>query len=111
MRELTVLAIGAACGLLSAAGIYFDARVPGKTFIVSAGIIRGALVALLTALTVGVGGTWMGLVGYGCLFGLVTGLMVVFSKGDAAAQHAVFILPASTISGAVSGALIKLLVT
>jgi hypothetical protein len=109
MRDLMILAIGAACGLLSAAGIYFDARVPGKHFIVAAGTIRGALVALLAALTVGVGGTWAGLVGYGCLYGFVVGLMVVLSKGESAAQHAVYILPASMIAGAVSGALIRLL--
>ncbi|MBS0193108.1 MAG: hypothetical protein JSR34_02605 [Proteobacteria bacterium] len=111
MREFTVLAIGAACGLLGAAGIFFDARVPGKKFIVAAGGIRGALVALLTALTVGIGGTWLGFLGYGCLFGFVTGLMVVLSKGEGAAQHAVFILPVAAISGTLSGVLIKVFVT
>jgi hypothetical protein len=51
MHEPVVPAIGAACGMLSAVSIYFDARVPGKKFIVpastAAGALSGALIKLL----------------------------------------------------------------
>jgi len=63
MRQFIVIAIGAACGLISAAGIYFDPRVPGKKLIAAAGTIRGAIVALLTALTTGPGARWLALAG------------------------------------------------
>jgi len=109
MHLLVVLGIGAATGLVSTLGIYFEPRVSAKKLIVAAGTIRGALVALLAALTVASPSTWATLGGYGALFGGIVGLMVVLSKGDAARQHVPYILPPSIIAGAVSGVVIQLL--
>ena len=104
-----VIAIGAATGLVSTLGIYFEPRVSAKGLIVAAGTIRGAIVALLAALMVASPSTWLTLGGYGALFGGIVGLMVVLSKGEAARQHVRYILPPSIIAGAVSGVLIQLI--
>jgi hypothetical protein len=101
-----IVGIGAVLGLLGAVGIYFDPRVPGKHFILAAGIMRGALVALLTGLSMSSQSGWLVGIGLGTLYGTLFGVMICLSKGAAAIQHAVFIIPTSAVTGALSGALI-----
>jgi hypothetical protein len=102
------LGIGAALGLLGAIGIYFDPRVPGKHAIVAAGLLRGALVALLIGLSISEQSGWLVGGGYGALYGVLFGTMICLSKGTGALQHAIFIIPSTLVTGALSGIAIAL---
>ena len=104
-----IIAIGAVCGLLSTLGIYFVPSEFGKHYILAAGTLRGSVVALLTAVTVGTNGSWALLLGAGAIYGAALGLMIALSHGKSAPKHILYIAPPSAIAGVVSGALIKLL--
>jgi hypothetical protein len=106
MNSPLVIGIGAALGLLGAAGIYFDKRVPGRHLIVIAGLLRGTLVALITGLSMSAHSGWLGGLGWGALYGALFGAMISLSKGAAALQHAAYIIPTSVVTGAFSGMLI-----
>jgi hypothetical protein len=80
---ISVLAIGAALGLVSTAGIYFDPRAGGKFYVICAGTIRGAL------------------------YGAVIALMIVLSHSKGARGHAIYVIPPSVISGGLIGLLIE----
>jgi hypothetical protein len=101
-----ILAIGAAFGLLSTVGIYFDSRVGGKFQVICAGTIRGLLVALLVASTTPASGGWLTAAGLGALYGAVVALMITLSHGADARRHSIYIIPPSVVSGALIGALI-----
>jgi hypothetical protein len=104
-----VLAIGAACGFISTAGIYFVPAEIGKPYILAAGTLRGAVVALLVLLTAGVAASWATMVAWGALYGVALGLMIALSHGPAAPKHTLYIVPPSSVAGLVSGVLIKAL--
>jgi hypothetical protein len=106
MNTPLVVGIGAVLGLLGASGIYFDPRTPGKRFIVAAGGLRGALVAITTGLSMTAHSGWIVGSGFGLLYGALFGAMICLSKGPAALQHAQYIIPAGAVTGAFSGALI-----
>jgi len=106
MTMSVVIGIGAIMGLLGAAGIYFDPRIPGKRFIVMAGTLRGILVAMLTGLSMDQYSSWVGGSGLGLLYGILFGVMICLSKGTAAWQHVKYIIPVSAVTGALSGVLI-----
>lgn len=106
MNLVIVVAIGAALGLLGAAGIYFDSRVPNRHRIVFAGVIRGVLVALLTGFSMQWVGGWVAGVILGLVYGGLMGLMLCLAKEQAPWTHASYIIPASAITGALSGLLI-----
>jgi hypothetical protein len=101
-----VIGIGAILGLLGASGIYFDPRVPGKRFIVAAGTLRGILVAMVTGLSMTRHSGWVAGGGFGLMYGALFGVMLRLSKGSQALQHVKYIVPASAVTGALSGALI-----
>lgn len=106
MNTPLVIGIGAVLGLLGASGIYFDPRTPGKRFIVAAGTLRGALVAIVTGLSMTAYSGWVAGSGLGLLYGALFGATICLSKGSAALQHAKYIIPTSAVTGALSGALI-----
>ncbi len=106
MNMPLVIGIGALLGLLGASGIYFDPRTPGKRFIVAAGTLRGALVAVVTDLSMTMHSGWIIGSGFGLLYGTLFGAMICLSKGPTALQHAKYIIPTSAVTGAISGALI-----
>jgi hypothetical protein len=106
MNTPLVIGIGAVLGLLGASGIYFDPRTPGKRFIVAAGTLRGALVAIVTGLSMTAYSGWVAGSGLGLLYGALFGAMICLSKGSAALEHAKYIIPTSAVTGAFSGALI-----
>jgi len=106
MNSPLVVAVGAALGLLGSVGIYFDARVPGRHLIVIAGLLRGILVALITGLSMSAHSGCLEGLGWGTLYGALFGAMICLSKGAAALQHAVYIIPASVLTGALGGVLI-----
>ncbi len=106
MTMSLVIGIGALMGLFGASGIYFDPRTPGKRFIVMAGILRGILVAMLTGLSMSPDSNWVDGSGLGLIYGILFGVMICLSKGTAAWQHVQYIVPASAVTGALSGILI-----
>ena|SRR5712675_604617 len=108
MNTPLVIGIGAVLGLMGASGIYFDPRIPGKRFIVAAGTLRGVLVAIVTGLSMTVHSGWVAGSGFGLLYGALFGVMLCLSKGSAALQHVKYIVPASAVTGALSGALIAI---
>lgn len=111
MPVVPVLAIGAACGLISTAGIYFVPAEIGKPYILAAGTLRGAIVALLVALTAGITASWATMLGWGALYGAALGLMIALSHGPAAPKHILYIVPPNSAAGLVSGVLIKALLS
>ncbi len=106
MNLVIVVVIGAALGLLGAAGIYFDARVPNRHRIVIAGVIRGVLVALLTGFSMQWVEGWLAGVVFGLVYGGLMGLMLCLAKEQAPWAHAIYIIPVGAITGALSGLLI-----
>jgi hypothetical protein len=106
MNTPLVIGIGAVMGLLGASGIGFDPRTPGKRFIVAAGSLRGVLVALVTGLSMNMHSGWIAGSGFGLLYGALFGAVICLSEGSAALQHAKYVIPASAVTGALSGALI-----
>lgn len=111
MPVLPVLALGALCGLISTVGIYFVPTESGKHFILAAGTLRGVMVALLVALTVGVTANWLNLMGWGAVYGAVLGLMIALSHGDKSPKHMLYIMPPSSAAGLLAGVLMKVLLT
>ena len=111
MPVVPILAIGATCGLISTAGIYFVPAEVGKPFILAAGTLRGAIVALLIALTAAITASWAVVMGWGALYGAALGLMIALSHGPVAPKHILYIVPPSSAAGLVSGALIKALLS
>lgn len=111
MPVVPVLTIGAACGLISTAGIYFVPAEIGKPFILAAGTLRGAIVVLLVALTAGITASWAIVMGWNALYGAALGLMIALSHGSAAPKHILYIVPPSSAAGLVSGVLIKALLS
>jgi len=101
-----VIGIGAVCGLAGECGIGFDPRTPGKRFIVAAGTLRGALVALFAGLSMTIHSGWVVGSGFGLLYGALFGVMICLGKGEAAWQQANRIIPTSAVTGALSGALV-----
>jgi hypothetical protein len=101
-----VVLIGAALGFLGAAGIYFEPREPNKHQIVAAGTVRGVLVALLTGLSLSSESGWLPGLGFGALYGLMFGAVIYLAKGGRASGDAPFVLPMSSVTGALSGVLI-----
>ena len=106
MYKPLVIGTGALVGLLGASGIYFDPRMPGKRFIVAAGTLRGALVAVISGLSMTWHSGWVVGSGFGLLYGILFVTMITLGKGTAAFDHAKYIIPTSSVSGAFTGALI-----
>lgn len=106
MNIPVVVLVGAALGFLGAVGIYFEPREPHKLQIVAAGTLRGVLVALLTGLSLATESGWLSGLGFGALYGLMFGTVIYLAKGGPASGEAPFVLPTSTVTGALSGILI-----
>ncbi|HEX9692560.1 MAG TPA: hypothetical protein VGA22_10720 [Gemmatimonadales bacterium] len=101
-----VVLIGSVLGALGAAGIYFEPREPYKHQIVTAGTIRGILVALLTGLSMSSASGWFAGLGLGGLYGALFGVVIYLAKGGSASGDAPLVIPVSATTGALSGLLI-----
>jgi hypothetical protein len=93
MRLTLILAIGAALGLISTLGIYFDTRAQGRIRVNFAGAIRGLLVALLVTFATPKGAGWILAIGFGALYGALIATMVVLAQGTNALKHIAYLLP------------------
>ena len=104
MNVIVVLIVSAAIGALLGALIFFEPKEPYKTEIVVASTIRNTLVGLLTGFSLSAASSWIAGVGYGMLYGLVSGLMVFFAQGGFKSKDApYFIILGTTISGGLTG--------
>ncbi len=106
MNLILVLLIGAGIGALGVAGIFFEPREPYKVEIFIAGTLKGLLLSLLTGLSLTERNPWWHGASYGLLYGLALGLMVFLAKGGFKSMSAPYVVPASTVEGALIGVLL-----
>jgi hypothetical protein len=81
MNLLAVLLIGAVMGVLNGVGIFFEPREPYKIEILLAATLKGILISLLTAFSMGAGSSWLRGAGFGVLYGFAFGLVIFLVKG------------------------------
>ena len=107
MRRLAIVLSGAAVGFLETSGIWFDPGEPYPTFIVAAGTIKGALVALLIASFVRRGSSLRTALLVGGTVGLAFSAVVFFSKGGWKSWGAPLVVPFGVASGVLLGAVVR----
>ena len=106
MNILFVLIIGALMGGLNGAGIFFEPREPYKVEILLAAILKGVLISLLTAFSLGAGSSWLRGAGFGILYGFAFGLVIFLAKGAFKSKDAPYVVPVSIITGLITGVLL-----
>src|SRR5436305_15122082 len=99
MNILFVLIIGALMGGLNGVGIFFEPREPYKVEILLAAILKGTLISLLTAFSLGAGSSWLRGAGFGMLYGFAFGLVIFLAKGAFKSKNAPYVVPMSIITG------------
>jgi|SRR5207302_1687620 len=103
MNIIVVLVIGAVMGGLNGVGIFFEPREPYKVEILLAATVKGILISLLTALSLGGGGSWWRGAGFGMLYGFAFGLVIFLAKGAFKSKDAPYVVPASIATGLITG--------
>jgi hypothetical protein len=106
MNLTVVLIIGGAIGALDGVGIFFAPDEPFKTEIFVAAILKGILVALLTALSLMRGSAWWQGALYGLLYGFAFALVIFLAKGGFKSKDAPYVVPSGVILGTVIGLLL-----
>jgi hypothetical protein len=106
MNILFVLIIGALMGGLNGVGIFFEPREPYKVEILLAAILKGVLISLLTAFSLGAGISWLRGAGFGMLYGFAFGLVIFLAKGAFKSKDAPYVVPMSIITGLITGVLL-----
>ena len=106
MNVVVVLLIGAVMGALGGVGIFFEPREPYKVEILLASTLKGILISLLTALSLGDNGLWWHGAGYGMLYGFSFGLVIFLAKGAFKSKDAPYVVPSSIIVGLIIGVLL-----
>jgi uncharacterized membrane protein len=106
MNIIIVVLIGAVMGALDGVGIFFEPREPYKVEILLAATLKGVLVSLLTALSLGGRSPgWHG-AGYGLLYGFSFALVIFLAKGAFKSKDAPYVVPSGLILGLITGLLI-----
>lgn len=104
MNLIVVLIASAIIGGLLGALIFFEPKEPYQLEIVIASTIRNTFVGLLTGFSLNMNSSWLSGVGYGMVYGLLSGLMVFFAQGGFKSKDApYFIILGTTITGALTG--------
>jgi hypothetical protein len=106
MNITIVVLIGAVMGALGGVGIFFEPREPYKIEILLAATLKGILVSLLTALSLGARSPWWHSAGYGMLYGLSFGLVIFLAKGAFKSKDAPYVVPSSVVGGLITGVLL-----
>src|SRR2546426_6455903 len=106
MNITIVLLIGAVMGALDGVGIFFEPREPYKIEILLAATLKGILVSLLTALSLGGRSSWWQGAGYGVLYGFSFGLVIFLAKGAFKSRDAPYVVPSGIVVGVITGVLI-----
>ena len=107
MNVAVVLAIGAVMGALGGVGIFFEPREPYKVEILAASTLKGILLSLLTALSLGRSAPWWHGAGYGMLYGFSFGLVIFLAKGAFKSKDAPYVVPSSIVVGLIIGVLLS----
>ena len=107
MNVTVILAIGAVMGALGGAGIFFEPREPYNIEILAASILKGVLISLLTALSLGRSAPWWHGAGYGMLYGFSFGLVIFLAKGAFKSKDAPYVVPSSIVVGLIIGVLLN----
>jgi uncharacterized membrane protein len=106
MNIIIVVLIGAIMGALDGVGIFFEPREPYKVEILLAATLKGVLVSLLTALSLGGRSPWWHGAGYGLLYGFSFALVIFLAKGAFKSKDAPYVVPSGLILGLITGLLI-----
>src|SRR5437879_5333672 len=86
--------------------IMSDPQLEEKFEIMLAATLKGILVSLLTALSLGGRSSWWQGAGYGLLYGFSFGLVIFLAKGAFKSKDAPYVVPSSTIIGLITGVLL-----
>ncbi len=105
--KFRILMAGALVGFLGAVGIYFEPREPFQHFIVIAGTIGGALLALLISAVVDHTSSLMVAFMSGALLGFLQGAVIFLSKGGWVSWDAPFVVPTLVASGIILGPIVR----
>ncbi len=106
MNVIIVVLIGAAMGALGGVGIFFEPREPYKIEILLAATMKGVLVSLLTALSLGGRSSWWHGAGYGVLYGFSFGLVIFLAKGAFKSKDAPYVVATGIVVGLITGVLL-----
>ena len=106
MNILVVLFIGALMGFFNGVGIFFEPREPYKVEILLAATLKGILIGLLTAFSLGPSSSWLRGAGFGMLYGFAFGLVIFLAKGAFKSKDAPYVVPMSVITGLITGVLL-----
>jgi hypothetical protein len=106
MNVTVVLIIGGVIGALDGVGIFFARDEPFKTEIFVAAILKGILVALLTALSLVRASAWWQGALYGLLYGFAFAVVIFLAKGGFKSKDAPYVVPSGAILGTVIGLLL-----
>jgi hypothetical protein len=106
MNIIIVVLIGAVMGALDGVGIFFEPSEPYKIEILLAATLKGVLVSLLTALSLGGRSPWWHGAGYGLLYGFSFALVIFLAKGAFKSKDAPYVVPSGIVLGLITGVLI-----
>ena len=106
LKVAVVLTIGAVIGALDGVGIFFVPEEPYQLEIFLAAILKGALVSLFVGLSLKRESGWRQGLGYGLLYGFAFALAVFLAKGGFRSMDAPYVVPASIVTGAITGLLV-----
>lgn len=107
MKPLLIVVIGAVIGALDGVGIFFAPGEPYKVEIFLAAVVKGVLVAVVTALTLRVRARWTRSLAYGAVYGFGFALVVFLAKGGLKSMDAPFVVPFGIVFGALTGVLVN----
>ena len=108
MSVLVKIAIaGASVGLLETFSIWFVPEEPYPNFIVMAGVLKGALTALLVSKWIDNLSTLPKSLAVGAVIGFLMAGVVFLAKGGWASLDAPFVVPAGVVSGLITGGLVR----
>ena len=98
-----VVLLGALFGGLNGVGIFFEPKEPYKWQILSAAILKGVLIALLTAFSITSNSRWWLAMAVGAFYGFLFGLVIYLAKGGTKSGDAPYVIPSSIITGGLTG--------
>jgi len=85
---------------------FFEPKEPYKIEILLAATLKGILISLLTALSLGGRSPWWHGAGYGMLYGFSFGLVIFLAKGAFKSKDAPYVVPSSIVVGLITGMLL-----
>jgi hypothetical protein len=108
--RVKIIIAGAIMGFLETFSIWWVPEEPYPNFIIAAGVLNGALVALLIAsfitCTTGIGKA----LGLGALIGLLMATVIFLAKGGWVSMDAPFVVPSGLVMGLLLGLVVRWIV-